>query len=322
MFQPHGRPVLLPPTPPSPVSLVAGNPFAAGETLGMENGGNDEGPDEQRKPLFQGNNERLPFLGGNAPGIETNSVEDYGEYGDFKDEYPTFEESSPGSQNSPTSLGEEYSEVYDYPMPEHQEKEERRKPTTFAELNSFSLKKSSMPGAANQSHQLEIKDALVQDPYNLKGPSDQGEFQFNHNHDKHSQGLKDSESMPKFDTSVGPDFGPNFSSSDGKDFPTFSEEEKRFFEQAGDDPQNLSFDFEGSDYEEFDKFNFDYNEQQDFDKSKDEYMNYFSKPAGGGQKGQQEDNTVSGKDSKLEESTKSRREIMEESHWVPIIKKY
>lgn len=63
-----------------------------------------------------------------------------------------------------------------------------------------------------------------------------------------------------------------------------------------------------SDYEEFDKVNFDYNEQQDFDKSKDEYMNYLVNPLEAARRVSKRI-TLFRKDSKLEESTKSRREI-------------
>lgn len=334
-----GRRYPPPPHPPAPASeLVAGNPFAEGDTLGMEHGSGYTN-NNQRRPFFLNDKKRLPFLD-ETPDLENNSLGDYDtDYDTYKDEYlDVLGETGPLDYSS--------SDNYDFPSLNSQER--RTHPTSFVDMKAYSkILVDNKGGNSGQSQnrkendesrqvldqarqgldnarrghdqagpdtdkvqKLQIKDALVKDPYNIKNKGsslvqpagykirqeeendevrddlkrEEEEREGSHKVDGVETPSGDQTEAAKFELSVGLDLGPNFSSLDKGDFPTFTEEEKRFFEQAvDDDTKNLGFEFDESEYDGFHKFNFDYEGEIDFDSATDEEFELFlSKRPGGG----------------------------------------
>ena len=103
--------------------LVTGNPFATGEPLEIEKEGNLGGGEGGRGGGGGGgrggggrgrgegvgsdpfpNNDKLPFLESGQPGIETNQVDDFNEFQDFKDDYPEYGPGLDYANNSPSGL--------------------------------------------------------------------------------------------------------------------------------------------------------------------------------------------------------------------------
>ena len=102
--------------------LVTGNPFAAGEPLEIEKEGNLGGGEGGRgggggrggeggKGRGEGggrnpfpNNDKLPFLESGHSGIETNQVDDFNEFQDFKDDYPEYGPGLDYANNGPSGL--------------------------------------------------------------------------------------------------------------------------------------------------------------------------------------------------------------------------